>query len=107
MTGRLALKTKIDIPPLAGKVREKLVLDGRFEVLEGKFLHSTIQNQIDNLSQRAQGQPGEPRRRTGSLAHERGFSYGERRHPLQQIDRLDCPGRISIWPAITAWIATP
>jgi hypothetical protein len=60
MEGKLALKTKIDIPPLAGKVREKLVLDGRFEIHEGKFLHSTIQNQIDNLSQRAQGQPGEP-----------------------------------------------
>ena len=60
MEGRLALNTKIDIPPLAGKVREKLVLDGRFEVHDGKFLHSTIQNQIDNLSQRAQGQPGNP-----------------------------------------------
>jgi hypothetical protein len=59
MEGRLVLKTKIDIPPLAEKVREKLVLDGRFEVLEGKFLHSTIQNQIDNLSHRAQGQPND------------------------------------------------
>jgi hypothetical protein len=60
MAGRLALNTRIDIPPLAGKVREKLLLDGRFEVHEGKFLHSTIQNQIDNLSRRAQGQPANP-----------------------------------------------
>ena len=60
MEGRLALKTKIDIPPLAEKVREKLVLDGRFEIHEGKFLHSTIQNQIENLSQRARGQSQNP-----------------------------------------------
>jgi hypothetical protein len=60
MEGRLALNTKIDIPPLAGKVREKIELDGRFEVHDGKFLHSTIQKQIENLSQRAQGQPGNP-----------------------------------------------
>ncbi len=55
MEGRLVLNTKIDVPPLTGKVREKLVLDGRFEVLDGKFLHSTIQNQIDGLSKRARG----------------------------------------------------
>jgi hypothetical protein len=57
MEGRLALKTKIDIPPLTGKVREKLKLDGHFEVRDGKLLRSTIQNQIDGLSRRAQGHP--------------------------------------------------
>lgn len=60
MEGRLVLNTKIDIPPLTAKVREKLQLDGRFEVLEGKFLHSTIQDQIDALSNRARGQAGKP-----------------------------------------------
>ena len=55
MEGRLTLESKIDIPPLAGKVREKLVLDGRFTVLDGKFLHSNIQRQIDAISKRAQG----------------------------------------------------
>jgi hypothetical protein len=60
MEGRLVLSTKIDIPPLTGKVKEKLVLDGRFEVLDGKFRHSTIQNQIDGLSKRARGQAGNP-----------------------------------------------
>lgn len=57
MEGRLVLHTRIDIPPLAAKIREKLEMEGRFEVLQGKFLHSTIQNQIDSLSQRARGQP--------------------------------------------------
>jgi len=57
MAGRVAVQTKIDIPPLSGKVREKLQLDGRFEVKEGRFLQSNIQNQIDGLSRRGQGQP--------------------------------------------------
>jgi len=58
MDGRLVLRTKVDLPPLAGKVQEKLILDGRFEILEGKFHHSTIQRQLDGLSQPAQGHPG-------------------------------------------------
>jgi hypothetical protein len=57
MEGQVALKTKIDIPPLSGKVREKLLLDGTFEVTGGKFLQSHIQDQIDSLSRRSQGQP--------------------------------------------------
>lgn len=61
MDGRVLLETRIDIPPLSGKVREKLILDGRFELLEGKFLHSTIQDQIDNLSRRGQGAPTDTR----------------------------------------------
>jgi len=57
MQGKIFLKTTIDIPPLTGRVREKLLLDGRFEISQGKFLHSTIQDQIDSLSRRGQGQP--------------------------------------------------
>ena len=57
MEGRLMLKTKIDIPPLSGPVREKLRLDGSFEITDGKFLKSTVQDQIDTMSRRAQGQP--------------------------------------------------
>jgi hypothetical protein len=57
MAGRISLKTSIDVPPLSGKVREKLILDGRFEVLEGKFLRATIQDEIDRLSRRGQGAP--------------------------------------------------
>lgn len=57
MEGQLYLKTKIRIPPLSGKVKEKLMLDGQFEITQGKFLKSTIQDQIDTLSRRGQGQP--------------------------------------------------
>jgi hypothetical protein len=57
MEGTINLKTKIDVPPLTGKVRDKLMLDGRFDVTGGKFLKSNIQDQIDGLSRRGQGQP--------------------------------------------------
>jgi hypothetical protein len=57
MEGQIDLKTKIDIPPLSGKVKEKLLLDGQFEITRGRFLRSSIQDQIDTLSRRGQGQP--------------------------------------------------
>jgi hypothetical protein len=57
MEGRISLKAKIDIPPLTGKVREKLILDGRFDTSQAKFLRSKIQSRIDELSRRGQGQP--------------------------------------------------
>ncbi|HXA50333.1 MAG TPA: hypothetical protein VNV86_08525 [Candidatus Acidoferrum sp.] len=57
MEGHLNLKTKLAIPPLDGKVKQKLLLDGRFDVTDGHFLKSTIQDQIDGLSRRGQGQP--------------------------------------------------
>lgn len=57
MEGTLKLDTKIKIPPLSGKVKEKLELDGSFDVTKGKFLKTTIQDQIDRLSRMAQGQP--------------------------------------------------
>jgi hypothetical protein len=60
MEGRLVLNTEIDIPPLTTKVKEKLELDGRFEVRQGKFIHSKIQTYIDGLSKRAQGETQRP-----------------------------------------------
>jgi hypothetical protein len=57
MSGRIALKTTMNIPPLTGTVREKLLLDGRFEITDGKLLNSDIQEKLDVLSRRGQGQP--------------------------------------------------
>jgi AsmA-like C-terminal region len=57
MEGVITLNTKIDIPPLTGKVKEKLLLDGNFQLSQGKFLRSSIQDKIDMLSRRGQGQP--------------------------------------------------
>src|SRR5688572_715716 len=57
MEGVIQMKTKLDIPPLSGKVKEKLLLDGQFEIKNGKFLKSNIQDKLDSLSRRGQGQP--------------------------------------------------
>jgi hypothetical protein len=57
MQGFINMKSTIEIPPLTSKVKQKLVLDGTFHLRDAKFLRSTIQNQIDQLSRRGQGQP--------------------------------------------------
>jgi hypothetical protein len=57
MEGHINLQTRIDIPPLQETVKEKLRLDGRFEIADAKFLRSNIQSQIDELSRRGRGQP--------------------------------------------------
>jgi hypothetical protein len=57
MAGTISLQTKIVIPPLTGTVRKKLLLDGRFNLFQAVFLRSKIQDRIDGLSRRAQGQP--------------------------------------------------
>jgi hypothetical protein len=57
MEGIISLDTKVDVPPLSGKVKEKLMLDGRFTISQGKIRKSHIQEKIDGLSRRGQGQP--------------------------------------------------
>ncbi|HEY1492897.1 MAG TPA: hypothetical protein VGF49_00080 [Candidatus Solibacter sp.] len=57
MEGNLRLKTSLVLPPLTGKVVQKLRLNGEFQVSDGHFLRSSIQDQIDALSRRGQGQP--------------------------------------------------
>jgi len=59
MEGRIQMNSRIDIPPLKGKVSEKLRLDGTFEIKDARFLRSKIQNQIDTLSRRGKGKPGD------------------------------------------------
>jgi hypothetical protein len=59
MEGRVTMHTRIAIPPLSGKVRQKLMLDGQFEINKARFLRSKIQDQIDSLSRRGQGKPAE------------------------------------------------
>lgn len=57
MTGTLNLNARVMIPPLTGKVVDKLRLRGTFDIREGQFLKSRIQDKIDALSRRAQGEP--------------------------------------------------
>ena len=60
MEGFITMNSSIGIPPLTSKVKQKLLLDGTFDLRGAKFLKSTIQDQIDQLSRRGQGQPKNP-----------------------------------------------
>ncbi|MFN0104648.1 MAG: AsmA-like C-terminal region-containing protein [Bryobacteraceae bacterium] len=57
MSGLLQMKSKILLPPLSGKVIEKLRLNGQFVIKDAKFLRSQMQDRIDKMSRQAQGQP--------------------------------------------------
>jgi hypothetical protein len=57
LKGKIQLDASIRVPPIARKVKEKLIIDGSFVVSEGLFLKSQIRQQLDGLSRRAQGEP--------------------------------------------------
>ncbi len=57
LTGRIQLKSKINIPRGSGDVIEKIRLNGNFEVRQAKFTSGTIQDKIDSLSKRGRGRP--------------------------------------------------
>src|SRR4029079_18356797 len=56
MTGALALKTKMVIPPGHVDVVEKLQLDGNFTLSKASFTDPDVQKKIETLSQRSRGQ---------------------------------------------------
>jgi hypothetical protein len=58
LRGDIQLSTKLQILPVPGvAVREKLLLDGTFYVDQSQFFGGSVQQKIDLLSRRAQGQP--------------------------------------------------
>ena len=57
LEGIINMNAAVRIPPLSGPVKDKLYLDGEFTIDDAKFLRSTIQGQIDNLSRKGQGRP--------------------------------------------------
>jgi hypothetical protein len=60
MKGALQMNSKISIPPQNKTVREKLGLIGDFAITDGMFLKDSIQDKMDDLSRRGQGQPKNP-----------------------------------------------
>ena len=59
MTGALSLNTKFELPPGDIDVVDKLLLDGRFTILDGRFTDATVQQKIAELSRRASGKSDE------------------------------------------------
>ena len=57
MTGRLTMKTKLHIPPGKESVTRKLGLKGGFTLREIHFTNPDVEDKVDMLSLRAQGDP--------------------------------------------------
>jgi hypothetical protein len=58
LRGDVDLRTKMEILPAPGRaIAEKLLLDGSFEIEQSQFSGGSVQQKIDMLSRRAQGQP--------------------------------------------------
>ena len=56
MDGEVKLHTKLDLPPGTQDVAHRLRLQGNFAIVNGRFSSDKIQNRIDELSLRSQGQ---------------------------------------------------
>lgn len=57
LKGKINLDAAVKVPPINGKVKEKLIVDGNFVISNGFFLKSSIRDRLDALSRRAQGEP--------------------------------------------------
>jgi hypothetical protein len=59
MTGDVAMKTSLHIPPGPAPLHERLTLNGSFALDRARFTSDKIQGKIAELSLRGQGRPGE------------------------------------------------
>lgn len=57
MTGYAKLKAKIDIPEKDEDLIERMLLDGQFRIGDILFTNNEIQDKVDTLSHKGQGQP--------------------------------------------------
>jgi hypothetical protein len=57
MRGILTLDTSFLLPPSEEAVPLRLQLEGRFGIANGRFTSDTVQDKVDELSRRGQGQP--------------------------------------------------
>ncbi len=66
LTGTLALKATLEIPPGSAPVEERLKLKGSFTLDDAQFTSVKIQNDVGQLSMRGQGMPKEARHGQGA-----------------------------------------
>lgn len=73
LIGAIGFKTKIIIPPGDVDVAQKLKLDGAFELRDARFSKLNIQEKVNQLSKRAQGDTSESE--TGEVASDFAGSF--------------------------------
>jgi hypothetical protein len=59
MSGTIRMRAKIRIPPLAGRIKDTLFLNGTFDIAQGEFRSDEVQDKLDELSRRGQGRPAD------------------------------------------------
>ena len=59
LEGKMNLRMKLELLPMSGELADRLRLDGNFELLAASFTSPTVQEKIDSLSRRGQGQPNQ------------------------------------------------
>jgi hypothetical protein len=57
MTGAASLKAKISIPEGDSDLIERLKIQGQFRITDGQFTTDSIQEKVDTLSRKGQGEP--------------------------------------------------
>jgi hypothetical protein len=57
MRGRLILNARMELPPGDQPVIDTLKLNGQFTIQRGSFSSDTVQDKVDELSRKGQGQP--------------------------------------------------
>jgi len=57
MSGPVTMRTALSLPPGPEDVADRLKLNGKFDISAGEFSNDKIQDKIDALSLRAQGEP--------------------------------------------------
>jgi len=60
MNGNLRMNAKIVIPPGEGRVTERLLLNGKFDIRDGAFGNGKIQEKVNLLSRLGEGHPKDP-----------------------------------------------
>lgn len=94
MVGGLSLTTAFAIPPGKVEVVDKLQLDGRFAIEDGRFTDAGVQTKVNELSRRARGRSSE----AGSPSHVTSdftgrFTLGKGRLALAPVT-FDVPGAV-------------
>ena len=59
MRGQLVLDARMELPPGDEPVVDTLKLRGKFTIRRGQFASDTVQDKLDELSRKGQGQPGD------------------------------------------------
>ena len=91
MTGGLAMTSTLELPPGDRDVVDKLRLQGRFRIQDGRFTDPMVQSRINGLSGRARGTQEAPTPVASQFVGE--FTLGDGQLTLRPV-QFDVPGAV-------------